>query len=801
MNVNELKRRILNTDPAESEKTEKPSESVKKTKKKKRRRKPLILKLFGFVGTTVLVAFLSFVLLFVVTGSICAIAATAYVINYMESTTSVSIQELTMSYSTNIYEMNEQGEWENVYHVNNDVQRQPITLDQLKDYTKDAFVCAEDERFYQHEGVDFQRSAYVIMDFVRSFFSSDQGGSTITQQLVKNLTGENDRSPQRKIREIYRALQMEKSYSKDEILETYVNYIGFGGAASGIEMASEKYFGKSVEQLTLAESACLAAIPQSPEVNNPFAGRYEKAHNYVTGTDYTTDNYINTGEEINRKRMEYILMQMYKNGAITFDDYQRALAEHLVFKGTDEYKALHPEEEDEEEEKTADTSQGTSWSVDEAIRELRDHFMEERGVSKERALQLVNTGGYQIYSTVNREMQKYVEAKYSELNNLLRGMTTERATTIFRDLDGDGEYTDEENLVLKSGFTAIDYSGNVLCTVGDIGEKKGALGTSFASTEPQQIGSTVKPISTYGYALYHDYISWGTKIPDVPPFIVNDRKWPTNYSEDSSGVYYGGGKLPVYLALQWSYNTVPAQILKTYGYRPVYDYCTKTLGMDLDEKGDLDKSPLTVGSLTYGITVKNLANAYMVYGNGGYYSKAHIISRVETGDGVLVYAGGDDYKAAIDPETSYVMNKLLQNVVQNGTGKMARVWSGGKEVPMAGKTGTTQDWCDETFVGLNPDFVSAVWMGYKEQKEMKNHGAISSAHIWRNIMGEWVTSHWSGNDFPECDSVIVAHVCPSTGKIAGPGCGKGSIGYWKSTNAPYCNNVECTMIPPTDNGK
>ncbi|MBR6419121.1 MAG: transglycosylase domain-containing protein [Oscillospiraceae bacterium] len=796
MNVNEAKRRNAENAPAS------PDNKAETKKPKKRRRKPLILRFLGFVGTTVLVMFLSFVLLFVVTGSICAIAATAYVVNYMESTTSVSIQELTMSYSTNIYEMNEEGEWENVYHVNNDVKRKPVKLSEVPKYTQYAFVCAEDERFYEHEGVDFQRTLFVIIKFIPSFWNAnsfDQGGSTITQQLVKNLTGDNDPSPQRKIREIYRAMQMEKSYSKDEILETYINYIGFGGAASGIEMAADKYFGKTVSELTLAESACLAAIPQSPEVNNPFAGKNVVADNEVTGTKYVTDTFINTGMEVNRKRMEYILKQMYTNGVITFDEYQKALNEHLIFKGTDEYKALHPEEEEEEKEETADTSQGTSWSVDEAIREFRDMLMEERGVSKERAYNIINTGGYQIYSTVNREMQKYVEEKYSELNNLLRGMTTERATTIFRDLDGDGEYTDEENLVLKSGFTAIDYNGNVLCTVGDIGQKKGALGTSFASTEPQQIGSTIKPVSTYGYALYHDYISWGTKIQDFPPYIVNDKPWPTNYSENSSVTVYSSARIPVYTALQWSYNTIPAQILKTYGERNVYDYATDTLGLQFDEAKDVDWAPLTVGSLHYGVTVKNLANAYMVYGNGGYYSKAHIISRIETGDGTLVYAGGDDYKAVIDPETSFVMNKLLQNIVQNGTGKMARVWSGGKEVPMAGKTGTTQDWCDETFVGLNPDFVSAVWMGYKENKEMRNHGAISSAHIWRNIMGEWVQSHWSGNDFPECDSVVVGYVCPATGKIAGPNCGHGMVGYWKSTNTPYCDNHDCVMKPPVEN--
>ena len=784
-----------NDNAAEQSPKDKKTASTKQAQKKKRRKKPLILRILGSAGTVILVTFLSFVLLFVVTGSICAIAATAYVVNYMESVTSVSIQELTLSYSTNIYEMGEDGEWIQVYHVNNDTQRLPITLDKVPDYVQWAFVYGEDERFYQHEGVDFQRTGYVFARFVYNILTSgnyDQGGSTITQQLVKNLTGDDDASPQRKIREIYRAMQLEKSYSKDEILETYMNYVGFGGAASGIEMAAQKYFGKTCSELTVAEGACLAAIPQSPEVNNPFAGKYERAYNEVTGTYYTTDNFINTGKEANRTRMEYILKQMYTNGALTFDEYQAALNEKLIFTDSPEYARLHPDEEPDEEEETADTSEGTSWAIDEVLREFRDYLMEERGITEERAMTLINTGGYQIYSTVDREMQAYVEEKYSDINNLLKGMTNERGTTIYRDLDGDGEFTDEENLALQSGFTAIDYSGNVLCTVGGIGKKVGSLGTSYASTEPQQPGSAIKPVSTYGYALLHDYITWGTKVLDYPPLTNPDtgKPWPTNYSDQSNVVRYSNSKINIYKALEQSYNTIPALLAKTYGVRNVYDYATGVVGLSLNEKYDVDYAPLSVGALGYGITVKDLVNAYMVYGNGGYFSNAHMISRVETGDGVLVYAGGDDYAAAIDAETSYVMNKLLENVVLNGTGKKAQITVNGKAVPIAGKTGTTSDWCDLMFVGLNPDFVSGMWIGYKENKEIKNHGKIASAAIWKNIIGEWIQTHYSGEDFPECDSVVTGYVCTSTGKIAVDGCGKGVVGYWKSTNAPYCDNRE-----------
>ncbi|MBR5723712.1 MAG: transglycosylase domain-containing protein, partial [Oscillospiraceae bacterium] len=239
-----------------------------KSHKKKVQRKPLILRFLSGTGTVILTTFLSFFLLFAVTGTICAIAAAIYITNYMDDTQKVSIGELATSYQTNVYEWDKSlDDWVVTYSVQAELQRIPITLDKVPQYTRDAFVCAEDERFYSHEGVDFKRTAASFANMVLHFWNSEQGGSTITQQLVKNITQDNDKSPQRKIREIKRAMRLEKDYSKDEILEAYLNYIGFGGAANGIEMAARKYFGKHTEELTIAESACLAAIPQSPEQN------------------------------------------------------------------------------------------------------------------------------------------------------------------------------------------------------------------------------------------------------------------------------------------------------------------------------------------------------------------------------------------------------------------------------------------------------------------------------------------------------------------------------------------------------
>lgn len=780
------------------------AQNPNKRRRRKRRGKPLILKILGGIGTTILTTFLSFFLLFALTGTICAVAATLYVTNYMDNTLPISIEEQTMSYATNIYEFDSNGDKINVYSVQSEIQRIPVTLDKVPQHTRDAFTCAEDERFYQHEGVDYKRTAASFANMILKFWATEQGGSTITQQLVKNISGDNDLSPQRKIREIQRAMLLEKNYSKDEILESYLNWIGFGGAANGIEMAARKYFGKHVEELSIAESACLAAIPQSPEINNPFAGYNERAKNEVTGTWYVTDTFHNTGREVNRKRMEYILGHMYNNGAITFDEYQQALNEHLIFTDTDEYLRLHPELQEVKEDGTIVLGDGqedkpTSWAVDEAIYEFANRLMEDRGISFDRALNIINNGGYQIYTTVNRDMQAYLEEKFMDMNNLLANMgINKNSTTITRDKNRDGIYDESEALYLQAGFTAIDYEGRVLCTCGGIGPKNGSLGTSFASNEPQQPGSAIKPVTSYGYALENDYISWGTHVLDYPPLTVKDehgkeKLWPTNYSDTNDTTVYSNQKICIYYALEKSYNTIPALLVKNYTPENIYNFATKTLGLNLNEGYDKDYAPLSVGALGYGITVKDLVNAYMVYGNGGYFSDAHIISKVETTDGQIYYDNSKNYNRVISEETSYVMNKLLQNVVQNGTGTAARMFANGREIPIAGKTGTTSDWTDLMFVGLTPDFVSGVWIGYKENVTIQNHWPIKSALVWKNIIGEWIQKNYSGNDFPACDKCIQGQVCAITGKIAGVNCPKGTVGYWKSTNQPWCDNRELSL--------
>ncbi len=730
----------------------KPSGNPRK-KKAEPKKFSMARKIAAILGTTLLSIFL----VVIITGTIVATAMTVYVLEFMDETSDVTITELASSANTIIYAQKNEKELVQLYTVANEIQRVPIDIEEIPQHVRDAFVCVEDERFYSHEGIDYKRTFAAFANMFIHIYDTNQGGSTITQQLIKNLTGDDDPSPERKIREIFRAMQFEKKYSKDEILENYLNYIGFGGPTNGIQLAAIKYFGKDVSELTIAEAACLAAIPKSPETLNPFA-EYQ---------DDETGEWINTGKAENRDRQESVLYHMYKNGAISYDQYHKALDEELIFTDSKEYKKAHPEAD---ADNMMDEEKANSWVVDTAMREYAAVLMDEYGITEDEAFARINSGGYQIYTTVNLEMQKYVEEKYLDISNLM-------------DPDSNCSWDENDNRIYpQSAFIAMDYNGEIQCVVGGIGEKTVSLGFNRATMAQRQPGSCIKPVTTYGLALSTDHIHWGSMYKDSPIQIEGGKDWPQNYDYT-----WPGNSIPIYDALRRSRNTVPAQLCKELTPQSVFNFATQNLGLELVDitesgKSDIAYAPLTIGALTNGVSIENLVNGYLPYGNGGTYYGAHIISRVEKGDGSIVYQNDGNPHEAVDKETAYVMNKLLQEVIKNGTGTAAQL----SNKTVAGKTGTSEDWNDLCFVGLTEDFVSGVWIGY-DQKEMLNTG-LSSAKVWYNIIGEYADSVKSDKSYPECDDVISASTCTSSGMIAGDSCSKGVTGYWKSTNAPYCSN-------------
>ncbi len=721
-------------------------------------------RIFSIIGSTLA----GLLLVMIITCSIILTALVVYVMNFRDDVDTITIEEMQMSYSTNIYAKDEDGQWRTIYEAASDSQRIPVSIENIPQTVRDAFVYAEDERFYSHDGVDYKRTVSAFVNMFLHIYDTNQGGSTITQQLIKNLTGDSEQSPSRKIREIFRAMELESNYSKDKILETYLNYIGFGGSTNGIEAAAEKYFGKSVTELDTAEAACLAAIPKSPETLGPFAG-------YV---DDETGEWVNTGRERNKERQEYVLWQMYDNGAITYDEYQEALAEELIFTDSEEYLAQHPEDDEEEEETY---SAATSWVIDAAIYEVADYIADQFNLTTDQAISRINNGGYQIYTTIDMDMQEYVEKRYLSLDNLVESSRVEK----WEDTDGDG--IDDTAIYPESAFIAMNYKGEILAIAGAVGEKTESLCWDYATMEPRQPGSTIKPVATYGLALETDLIAWGSIYKDTP-ITVNGQAWPTNYSEDSSAMSISGKSLKIYEALEKSYNTVPAQLCEALTPRAVFNFSTQQMGLDLCEDSgdghtDVDYSPMTVGALTYGITLENLVNAYVPYGNGGEMYTAHIVTKVVQGaDDVIFENDGNPYEA-VSAATAYVMNKLLQDVVQNGTATAAQL----SNKNVGGKTGTTQNWNDLTFVGLTEDFVSGIWLGYPERAELEDH-SIKSAQIWQNVIGDYANSLDTGATYPTCDDVIEANVCDKTGMIAGDYCSSSTVGYWKSSNAPVCDS-------------
>ena len=758
-----------------------PVRQAPKKKKKKKKKRNIFLFILKKLCACIATTLLSLFLIIIITGTVVATALTVYVTSFMDDSSSITLAELEAGSTTYFYgkKLNEEtGEYEEtkLFELKppDGIQRIPVDIEQVPQHVRNAFVYTEDERFYLHDGVDYKRTFTAFLNMFIHFYDSEQGGSTITQQLIKNLTGDDEHTPQRKIREIFSAMQLEKTYSKDEILEEYLNYIGFGGPRNGIQVASLHYFGKSVEELTIPEAAVLAAIPKSPEYYGPFVEYYDDAGNLKTD-----------GKANNKIRKEYVLWQMYKNGGITYDEYQEYLNTELLYTDSEEYRKLHPEidlQEMENEQKTY------TWEEDALYFEAIKYLMELYNIDEEQASDRLLTGGYRIYSTIDPYMQAYVEEKFKDINNIISEGTVRKRI----DLDEDGEVEEDEALP-HIAFTALRYDGSVMCSVGNWGEKKemGSLITNYACRDARQIGSTVKPIAAYGCGIESDYIHWGSVFRNSPLKIqVEGNPWPFNYGRAAGD----GSANFVFYYLQKSYNTVPAQLVDNMGVSTVYKFCTETLGMELDE-ADEAHSPLALGALTYGITLQNLVNAYLPYGAQGVYNEAHIISRMEdaTGQVLVNNTEGRNTRQAVSAETAWVMNRLIKNVVDNGTGTAAKLWN----KTVIGKTGTTENWYDLAFVGMTRDFASAVTIGYKQNHpSLTLSSGIQSAAVWNKIIGEYANTQFpdTGVDFDPVDTVIAAPICSASGMIANSYCPKGSTGYWKSSYAPYCDGSHGIVI-------
>ena len=650
----------------------------------------------GFVLRTALKAVATVLLVAVTTGILFACIFAVYVKTCLTEDLNVTPEEMSLALSSTILYKDRQGEWKELATLYADEDRIWVDYDQIPADLEHAAVAIEDQRFYVHKGVDWYRT---LGAFVTMFgqMSNTFGGSTITQQLIKNLTEYDDVTVQRKLLEIFRALEFEKTYTKEEIMTWYLNEIYLGERCYGVGTAAKMYFGKDVSKLDLAECASLIGITNNPSLYDPYISERSR--------------------ERNLERARTILWEMYDQGYVTYEEYNAAVAET---------ENMHFEQSSDFER----PSVIWSWYAEAVRADVIADLAADRGISEATAEHLLYNGGYRIYSCVDMSIQNIIDSVYENRSNL------------------PGSYR-SSGQNLQSAIVIIDPdSGDIVGLSGGTGTKNANLLTNRATMSTRPPGSSFKPLAVYSPALDLGLVTQRTLVNDSPGLSLSGTSWfPRN-----SGNSYSGW-ITIHDALVASKNTVAAQLLDKLGLATSWDYLTNHFGItslvrdQLTEDGrtvtDYAYSPLSLGQLSWGVTVREMAQAYTAFPNDGVMSYGRTYSYIEDADGNIVLLNPVRQVASIKANTAYNMCAMMKDAVSYGTGTDAYFSS----TAVAGKTGTTSDDKDRWFVGFTEYYVAAVWTGYDIPEKMYFSGN-PAAQIFRSIMSQ-IHQGYSYRSFPE----------------------------------------------------
>ena len=599
----------------------------------------------------------------------------------------------------------EQIEYDRIYDEENRIW---VEYDKIPSDMINAFVSIEDERFYKHHGFDVKRLMGAASAFV-SESDSAYGASTITQQLVKNISGDDERSLQRKVQEIYRAVRVEQKYSKEEILEFYLNTIFLGHQCNGIQAAANRYFNKDVWDLSLAEIASIAGITQFPTKYDPILN-----------------------PENNKEKQKLVLQKMLELGYIDRGSYDKAINEKLKFC---------------KEDKTKELKKAQTEFSDAVINEVLEDLQTELGYPRQIALKMLYAGGLRIHASVNPEIQGIIDEIYSNPSNFPGGTGDNMMQSSMVIIDPQTGYV----VGMSGGRSSED----------DEGER---MQLNRATQSLRQPGSSIKPIAVYGPALEYGIIEPTSTIVDEPLTIGN---WsPKNSNNKFSGT------TTVQDAVKYSRNIPAVKVLQSLSVEKSFDFLQNRLGITslVDEReingsvvSDKGLASLALGGLTDGVSTLQMAGAYAPFANGGIYHKPTTYIDVCDSNGNVILEGSNEGERVMMPDTAYKMTTMLRGVVQGGTGSGAGFSS---TIPTAGKTGTTDSDKDRWFVGYTPYYVAAVWCGYDTPKPMYGIGSNPSVTIWRKVMSK-VHEDLDKKDFekPENNDNIVK-ICKVSGKRA-----------------------------------
>ena len=625
----------------------------------------------------------------------------------------------------------------------------PVDYSEIPPDLINAFVSIEDKRFFEHSGVDWKRTIGAALNYILRFDGSF-GGSTITQQLIKNVTERDEYTLERKIQEILWALDLERKMSKSEILQNYLNIINLSNGCYGVGAAADYYFSKSLGELTLFECASIAAITNNPSYYDP-----------------------RRNPENNRQRALLILSQMHEQGYIDSEQYESAKEESL---------ALNI--------RSDGASSINLWYVDMVLEDVIRDLMAEKGYTRAMANMAIYRGGLKIYTAMDYQLQLLVEKYYANASN-------------FGGIDGsDGQ---------QSAIILIDtQNGDVLAVAGAIGEKSANRLQNFATSTVRPAGSVIKPLSVYAPALDAGIITWSSVYDDVPINFGNasePKAWPKN----ANGVYRG--LTNINYAIEHSVNTVTVRVLEDLGLERSFDFLYNKLGMKslIDERvlddgrviSDIDYAALALGQFNYGVSVREISAAYSIFASGGIYNGSRSYYKVTDSLGNVILENKYHGEAVISEESAAIMHEMLKNVVESGTASALTLK---KSVECAGKTGTTQNNFDRWYIGYTPYCIGGVWYGYEYPKELDSSTSGICVRIWDEIMSrvdKIYSARGERSEIPTSENIGLFEYCKDSGKLVGEACrrdargDRSEQGYFVLGTEPS-EKCDCHVLVPYD---
>lgn len=643
----------------------------------------------------------------------------------VETKDKMDLSTLKLNYTSFIYVYDDNGnpvEYQRLY--GGESNRVWVDYNNIPANMKNAMIAIEDRRFEEHKGVDWWRTLGATTNLFTK--GGSYGGSTITQQLVKNMTGDNDVSITRKATEIFRALNLEKKYTKEQILEAYLNIVNFGAGTKGVQAAANLYFDKDISACDLAECAAIAGITQNPSKYNPLIY-----------------------PENNKERQQTVLEAMLEQGKVTQSEYDQAMekSEHMVFVG----------------KKQEDDSKGKSvfnWYTETMFSDLVEDLQRVYNCTATEAAEMIYYNGLKVYSAMDPDVQNMAEDVF-EKSSILRA-----------------------NQALQAGFFMMDYDGRVLAVVGSTSEKTSNRLYNNAIDATLQTGSTQKPISTYAPALEKGLITYSSIVSDepLPNWFGAGKPGPSNWDDR----YHG--KVTVAEALRNSLNAPAAQLCNLLTPEQCYVFLTQKLHFThLNQAVDSHSlAAMSIGGLNGGATVREMTAAFQIFGNQGKYYKPYTYYYVEDHEGnVIIDNRNNNGTQAISAVNAGVMNKLLTYAVNYGTGTGARI--SGWEV--YGKTGTTDNDRDSWFIGGTPYAVAGIWTGYKNPARITGQSLQAAKTLFRQVMTKYLSDK-SYKKFSFADNLVSAAYCQSSGLLASERCTHTGVGWYERGKLPGTCRIE-----------